>query len=174
MNATTPNDQTVQIVTAVASGISICFSFVIFATFACLQELRTITRQIIICITLSDLCTAISNLTGAIFINTQFEFVRSHIETDLSPAWCSIQSFVSSTSSLWSFLWTTAFSLVLYFILVKENVRQVTFMLPWLHLLCWLLPLLLNITALSLGKLGYSANDSVTAGWCWIGRFFSK
>jgi 7 transmembrane receptor (Secretin family). len=164
-----------QIVTGVAAGISICCSFLILATFVCLKEVRTITRQIIIYITLADLCTSVANLTGVIFINTQFGR-NGHIKSDFSPALCSIQSFVSSTSSLCSFLWTMTFSLVLYFILVKEDVRRVASMLPWLHVICWLLPLAINIVALCLGKLGYSTSnnfikdESVTAGWCWIGK----
>ncbi|XP_066912698.1 G-protein coupled receptor 157-like [Clytia hemisphaerica] len=168
MNGTS-STETEQIIIGISSSISIVCSFLILTTFACLREVQTLTRQIIICMTIADLLTALANLIGAMVIHGQFHTVSSKtvIEDDGFLSWCTIQSFVSSTSSLWSFLWTMVLSIALHYVIVKEKVDRIIKVLPWLHVLCWLLPLVVNVVALWKGKLGYS-KDAVTGGWCWI------
>lgn len=148
-----------ETVLGISSSISIFCSFIIIFTFACQKEIRTVTRHIIICISLADFCTALAYLTSLTFTFKTFTVTTSRI--------CVLQSFVSSTSSLCSFLWTMSFSLALFLILVKEKVTLLQKMLPFLHVFCWLVPLIINITALSLHKLG---KGNSTGSWCWIGK----
>ena len=161
-------NETNQILVVIFASISIICSILIFTTFVCLREVRTLTRQIIVCITIADFFTALGNLSGVLIIGIQFD--GDTVTSDLSTSWCTIQSFVSSTSSLCSFLWTMVLSLALYQVLVKENIEGFSSFIPWLHIFCWLLPLAINIVALSLRKLGYYNNTIDTGGWCWIGN----
>lgn len=163
------DDQLDQTIVIIFASISIISSVLIFITFICLREVRTLTRQIIICITLADFFTALANLCGVLVIG---QFEENKVQNQLSVSWCSIQSFVSSTSSLCSFLWTMVLSVALHQVLVNENFDRFARFLPLFHIVCWLLPLIINITALSLKKLGYSLNTYGTGGWCWIGLFF--
>ena len=167
MTANDTNSHFNQTIVIIFATISIICSILIFITFIYLREVRTLTRQIIICITLADFFTALANLCGVLVIGTQFEGEK--VENQLSLSWCSIQSFVSSTSSLCSFLWTMVLSVALYQVLINENFDRFVRLLPLFHIICWLLPLVINITALVLGKLGYYLNTYGTGGWCWIG-----
>lgn len=163
-----------QIIVLIFGSISIICSILIFTTFVYLREVRTVTRQIIICITIADFFTALANLIGAVVIGSEFN--GDQIADSSSPSLCAIQSFISSTSSLCSFLWTLVLSVALHQVLVKKSVEKFEKCIPWLHIGCWLLPLAINLTALAMGKLGYffnTKNNGVgygTGGWCWIGK----
>ena len=143
---------------SISSGLSIIGSFLIILTYVLYKDIQTVSRYIIVCISISDLLTTLSNITGV--------FMTPDIGGEDTP--CVLQSFVGSTAVLCSFLWTMMLAVFLYITLVKENLSLAEQLVwPWSHLVCWLIPLAINVCALCLRKLGNS-HDDTSSRWCWI------
>ena len=160
------NGLTNDILIAVASGLSILGSILIISTYAGYREIRSFSRHIVVCISIADLLVASSNCFSIIITPV----IDSQI-TALDKTACTLQSFVGTTAVLWSFLWTMTLALYLYIDLVRGNQQLGKAIIwPWAHLVCWILPLAINIAALLLNKLGNSG-DRNTSGWCWISVF---
>lgn len=142
-----------------AATLSSLGSIITILTYALNKDIRTMSRHIIVCISVADLVTCMANLVGIFIIPTT---------KNTTGAACQIQSFISTTAVLSSFLWTLMLSVYLYIVIVKERLKYAKNMVrPWGHLFCWLLPLGINVTALTTRNLG-NDGDITTAGWCWI------
>lgn len=140
----------------VSTILSTLGCLLIILTYALYKDIRSTSRHIIFCISISDLIVSISNLSADVFIEPPM------IEG------CIIQSFIGSIFLLSSFLWTLSLAIFLYISLVMEKPSTAIAMVhPWFHLVCWLLPLVINLVALVTGNLG-NGEDFAVAGWCWI------
>ena len=143
---------------SVSSGLSGIGALVIIITYAFYRDIRTASRHIIVCISIADLVTTIANCSGE-------SIQPSHNGKDIP---CILQSFVGTTAILSSFLWTMVLAIFLYIALVRENQALAKRLIwPWCYIVCWLIPLVINVVALCLGKLGNN-EDIGTSGWCWI------
>lgn len=80
---------------------------------------------------------------------------------------CTVQSFVTTFSSMVSFFWTCCLALYLHAIAVSANAQLGRRIVIVFHFLSWPVPLLISVAAISAGVLGQS-EDIDTAGWCWI------
>ena len=160
------NGKSNRILLGVASGLSIFGSLLVILTYILYKDIRTVSRHIIICISIADFVVTLFNCL-ALFISP----VVDSQAKDFDIISCKIQSFISTSAVLWSFLWTMVLAMYLYCVLVKESTRiGKRIVWPWAHLLCWTIPLCINIVALYLGKLGNSGDEN-TSGWCWINVF---
>ena len=163
------NGLTNDILLAISAGLSILGCTLILTTYICYKEIRTVSRHIVVCISIADIITTASNLS-AIFISPE---INSEID-EINNVSCTVQSFIGTTAVLWSFLWTMVLAMYLYLELVKENKSLGKRLIwPWSHVICWIAPLGINVVALFLHKLGNSG-DRNTAGWCWISVFGKK
>ena len=159
----TANGLTNDILLAASAGLSILGSIMIIATYTFYREIRSVSRHIVVCISIADLLVAISNCSSIVISP-----IVDSSTTDINQTACTLQSFVGTTAVLWSFLWTMTLAIYLYIDLVRGNQQLGKSMVwPWAHLVCWLLPLAINVVALYLEKLGNSG-DRNTSGWCWI------
>jgi len=84
---------------------------------------------------------------------------------------CTIQSFVTTSSSMASFMWTMAIAVFLY-ISISQAPSLTRFRTRWLlflfHAISWGLPLWLCTLAVTFHVLG-GDTFSASVGWCWIG-----
>ena len=150
----TPN----KIIVGTATLLSLLGSFLIIFTYIRFKDLRTVSRHIVVCIAVSDLMSSLSSCAGLLVSPT----------LDPQNEACVIQAFFGATFILSSFLWTMFLAITLYVVIVKQNTdlaEKLT--VPWFHLISWCLPLVINVVAVSLNKLG-NTGDFETAGWCWI------
>ncbi|XP_066927062.1 G-protein coupled receptor 157-like isoform X1 [Clytia hemisphaerica] len=139
----------------VSTTLSVFGCLVIIATYALYKDIRSSSRHIIVCISIADLVVSLSNLAA--------DFLPPAIHDA-----CILQSFVSSTALLASFMWTLFLAIFLYISLVLEKPFTARALIhPWFHLVCWLLPLVINMVALCTRNLGNN-NDLAVSGWCWI------
>ena len=146
------------ILVATATLLSLLGSFLITFTYIRFKDLRTLSRHIVVCIAISDLMSSLSSCAG-LFISP---------ELDPRNNYCVIQAFFGAIFVLSSCLWTVFLAITLYIVIVKQNTdlaKRLIF--PWLHFISWCLPLVINVVAVSLKKLGNNG-DFETAGWCWI------
>ena len=143
---------------SISSGLSMLGSILIILTYILYKDIQTVSRHLIVCISIADFFTVLANITGVFMYPAQ----------EGEDTQCILQSFVGTTAVLCSFLWTISLAIFLYVTLVKENKKLAEHLVwPWFHLICWLLPLAINVMALCLKKLGNSRDDT-SSGWCWI------
>ena len=141
----------------ISAILSVFGSLLIVITYNSYKDIQSPTRHIIACLSLADLFTVLANFYG---IFTQPGGYREKT--------CILQSFIGGGAAMSSYLWTMALAIYLYVSLVKDNSEILEKLLhPWFHLICWLLPLGINIVALFLNKLG-NGSDRISSGWCWI------
>eukprot|EP00731_Ephydatia_muelleri_P014840 Em0008g560a len=80
---------------------------------------------------------------------------------------CKIQSFLTTSSSMMSFLWTLILAIYLHMTVVKNRVRLVQQLVPLYHVIAWGLPTVVIFVMLATDVLGYAPVAS--ANWCFIG-----
>lgn len=146
------NALTNRILATISGSLSILGSSFIIVTYFLWKDLRSTSRKILGYISFADFCLAASALEGL-------------WHSDNSP--CEVQSFVTTTASLWSFFWTTFLAVFLYMIVVKKKRREAEIIFKVFHVFGWGIPLVIVGIALGEDKLG-NDSDEVTPGWCWI------
>lgn len=79
---------------------------------------------------------------------------------------CTIQSFITSWSSISSFFWTVALAFYLYLTLVHTKIFLANRLIPFFHVFNWGFPILICLPLLLTWQLGYSPYAAST--WCYI------
>ena len=146
-----------QAIFAFSAVLSIFGSLLILVTYNAYKNIQSPARHIIACLSLADLFTVLANSYGV--------FTKPNKYGEIT---CVFQSFFGGGAAMSSYLWTMVLAIYLYVSLEKDNSEILEKLLhPWLHLLCWLLPLAISIVALIFNKLG-NGGDRISSGWCWI------
>lgn len=127
------------------------------------KDIRTGSRKIITYLSIADFFTAFGYIIGS--LNYLINFDKRAACSNFNTV-CQIQSFITTASSMSSFVWTTALAIYLYVSVVhNEGIRAQRFF-PLLHVLAWGAPLLITFPVLATGNLGYSTYAVST--WCYI------
>ena len=135
--------------------LSMLGSLVIIISYIAWKDIRTVSRSILIWLSVCDFLIALGNMCGTFFVPESIDYK------------CIAQSFIVSSALISSFLWSIALAACLYVTIVKSKFALFQSFIPLLHLLIWSIGLVINIVAVSEKKLGNSS-DQITAGWCWI------
>eukprot|EP00731_Ephydatia_muelleri_P038242 Em0689g2a len=80
---------------------------------------------------------------------------------------CKIQSFLTTSSSMMSFLWTLILAIYLHTTVVENGIRLAQQLVPLYHVVAWGLPTVVIFVMLATDVLGYAPVAS--ANWCFIG-----
>ena len=141
--------------TTISTSLSICGCFIIFVAHVCWKDVRSTSRKILLFITIADLLTAVGYLSGQ----------------RLTETWehgCKFQSFITTTSSMISFYWTSCMALYLYAVSIKANYDLGKRIIFVFHCVSWPVPILISLVALLAHQLGSACHNTGTAHWCWI------
>ena len=150
-----PLNKTLVSITTILSMLGSLF---IILSYIAWKDIRTTSRKVLVWLSISDFLIALGNISGTFFQST----------TPLLHDYkCIAQSFVISTASISSFLWSVTLALCLYMTIIKNQQALFETFLPYFHLFNWSVGLTINAVAVSENKLGNTA-DEITAGWCWI------
>lgn len=130
--------------TCVSCSLSIIGAILIFVAYCTCDCCRRSdeTQRLLLYLTVSDLFVACGNLAGT--VRYVLVYTSDHITFYCSVGcddFCIVQSFITSTASMWSFFWTTTIAIHLFVALVFCRERQH----PWplkifTHIVCWLIP----------------------------------
>eukprot|EP00794_Sanderia_malayensis_P000440 gene440-1081_t len=137
--------------------LSMLGSLIIIVTFLAWKDIRTVTRHVLFCLSISDFLVVLGNISGTYF-------APSVENRDIK---CVVQSFVTTSASIISCFWTTTLAIYLYMVVVKGKQRLARRLLIFFHILNWTVGPFINAIAVWRGMLGDTA-DEMTAGWCWI------
>ena len=143
----------ISTLTIISTSLSICGCLLIFTAHVFWKDIRSTSRKILLFITIADLLTAVGYL--------------SFRENSWKHS-CKFQSFVTTTSSMISFFWTSCMALYLYAVSIKANNELGKRIIFVFHCISWPVPLLISLVALLADKLGQACNYTGTADWCWI------
>ena len=155
------------------ASLSIIGAALIIGTFLKWSDMRTMSRRLLVFISIADLLTAIGNLLGLAgnldqLVTSETKNLSDYVT--FHPPLCVAQSFVTTTSSLSSFFWTCILAWYLYLSLVHMSPN--TFRQAWhtalMHFIGWGIPLACGIAAIVKGALGADADIAASAGWCFI------
>ena len=168
------------ILAIVSSSFSVVGALALIATYFLWKNNRTISRFIVACIAASDFLTA----SGYIVMSSYLLWLQNRVdilEKEVSlqdvlnnsnfrtlRSLCAGQSFVTTTSSLWSFWWTAILAFHLYIILVHMQWKLAK-QLVWVYVVvATVVPLTCTIPAMATGWLGVGCFSATTA-WCFVG-----
>lgn len=142
------------IVTTCSGVMSIIGGLFIIYTYIAIPAIQNSTRQMLVCLTIADIATAIGNMIGAIRFVVKVPNVSNVSNSDVpnvtvsnSDDLCVAQSFVTTMSSLCSFVWTSLIALHLLLLVIcnGNDTYQISKKIKILfHLLGWCLPGKLN------------------------------
>ena len=153
----TANDQINQGLMITSAILSTIGCVITIATYFLISDIKTMSRHIIMCISIADLVTCLSNMIGLTISPNR-----------ITSQPCVVQSFFGTTAVLASFLWTMILTIYLYMVIVKERFEKAKRMIfPFSHMLCWAIPLIINVVAMATSSLG-NDGDLSSSGWCWI------
>ena len=152
-----------KIVVTLSAVLSLCGTSVIIGTFIAWEDFRSISRKILVYISMADFLVAGGNLFGFWIRQAQLSS-----ESDILHKLCEGQSFVTSIATLWSFFWTGFLAIFLYMVVVKKQRRIAETYMKIFHFFAWGIPLVIGTAALALHKLGTHPDLRYTSGWCWI------
>lgn len=157
-----------EIVSLISSSLSIVSSLCIIVTYFAWPEIRSVSRQIIVFLSLADLFTALGYVIGSAN-HLHYDGSRDNSSAAACEAFtrvCVVQSSITSWSSIASFWWTSILAFHLYITLVKGCVTLSGRILPLYYFLAWVTPTIVVMVLLWTNQLGYS--HAAVSTWCFI------
>ena len=156
-------------VSLVSSAFSCLGSLLILLAFLTLPEIRTLAQKLITLLAIADFFTAFGYFMAAINFLAHFDTNPSNGRTSSCGPFhtvCEIQSFITTTSSLCSFLWTTLLAVYFHVVIVNKQTVFSKKALALCNLFAWGLPLVITIPLVISRKLGYI--PYAASNWCFI------
>ena len=153
--AMSPLNQTFVSLTSI---LSMAGSLVIILSYMAWKDIRTVSRKVLVWLSICDFFIALGNICGTFFRPTTIENQDKK---------CIVQSFIMSAASVSSFCWSVTLACCLYMTIIKNNYQLFVFLTPYFHIFNWSIGLLINTGAAVDNMLG-NTHDEVTSGWCWI------
>lgn len=153
-------------VSLVSSGFSCAGAALILVShYALPKHMRTTIRCIITLLAMADLFNALGYAVGSINY-LHFFGVRGE-RCALFDQVCTIQSFITTTASLFSYFWTSILTLHFYLVIEFDLPRQRgSDVLAVYNAVVWLAPLVLSLTYLATDRLGFSPYGA--SNWCFV------
>lgn len=148
-----------RILSTTVAFLSMVGALIIIVTFIVWPDIRTNSRRIIFCISISDFSVACLNTIGLYNPPTK-DFTQEFT--------CKMQATLNVVAVLSSFLWTVNLSLYFYMTICKKiSTPSEKRMMTLFHVTAWGFPTTIAVFAYGLQGVGYS-RDMVSSGWCWI------
>ncbi|XP_060073736.1 G-protein coupled receptor 157-like [Ylistrum balloti] len=155
-------ETTTSIITFVSALLSVLSGFAILWSYRQFPETQNYTRYLLVCLTVADISTAFGN-----FIST-FRWFSIGITDGKTDAYCAAQSFITTTSTLSSFFWTTAIAIYLFCaVVLRINIAEKRRAQVLMTIIPVLVPVTITSVALAYDVLGEDDYNG-SGPWCWI------
>ena len=147
--------------------LSVLGASLIILTYLLFKDLRTTARQLLVNLSVADICVAGSHFVG-LFSNFErfLPQYNPHWNGQTTDALCSIQAAVTMCGSIASFLWTIALAFYMFVVIVKRRPDLAKKLVYVFYPLCWGIPIALTIGFGAAGFLGFE--DSADVGKSFI------
>ena len=150
-----------------SSSLSCLGSILIVFVYLRWKDVRAGSRSVITYLAIADFFTAAGYILGSSNYILHWNEPSGSVECNVFEQICEIQSFITSTSSLMSFLWTAILALYLYLTIVRARIGLANRLMPYFHVVSWGIPTVVVLAFLCAGKLGFS--PVAASSWCYIG-----
>lgn len=137
----------ILVCTYVSCSLSICGAITIFVTYCTVPQAKNQTRRLLLYLTIADLMSSSGNLMGAIRYSVKHRHHRLLTDEDILEHChhpgniCTVQSLITTFSSLASFSWTIIIGLHILLTLVYQSEWCMTTISKVLaHCVSWGLP----------------------------------
>eukprot|EP00731_Ephydatia_muelleri_P014825 Em0008g545a len=166
----------ISVVAIFSSLLSCMGSVLIVYVYLRWPAVRSGSRAIITYLAIADFVTGFGYIMGSSNylqytsygnVTAMPESTKVELCNNLFTPVCKIQSFLTTSSSMMSFLWTLILAIYLHMTVVKNRVRLVQQLVPLYHVIAWGLPTVVIFVMLATDVLGYAPVAS--ANWCFIG-----
>ena len=157
--------RTPSYVSIASSSLSCLGSVLILLTYLLLKDMRTGAQKVITMLAVADFFTAFGYIIGAANFLLHFN-VMDDRKCVVFGTICSIQSFITTWSTMCSYCWTCILAFYFFVVIVFNRVQLAARLLPVYNVIAWLGPLLIVFPLLVLRKLGYA--PYVASNWCYI------
>lgn len=128
------------------SIVSLLCSSTIIILYLSLKKIRTFSQKLVLLMSISDIVSCVGSFFGS----------------EKSGVLCYVQSMLLEFGQLSSVLWTMCMSITLFLVLFLKKKRRYRSAEKYFHVLCWGLPIVMIIIALSTSTIG------TVGGYCWI------
>ena len=152
----------------VSSSLSCLGSVLIVLAFLSLPEIRTGAQKLITLLSIADFFTAAGYFVAGINFLRHYNPEDGQENSDCGSfeTVCEIQSFITTTSSLSSFLWTMILAGYFHAVIVNRQTLFTKKSFALFNFIAWGVPIIITIPLLITGYLGYS--PLATSNWCYI------
>ncbi|XP_013412134.1 G-protein coupled receptor 157 [Lingula anatina] len=153
---------------------SLLGSSLIITVYVAYIELRTTSRRLLTYLSVSDLISAVAYLMGVVWVLTLGHENALNQEPPTETfmvLFCEFPALMGMFGAMSSCLWTTAIAIYLYMCIVKNDVFRAEMLMWPFHFVCWTVPAVICVAALSSDVLGYDltlAHYQTRASLCWI------
>ncbi|XP_062566872.1 adhesion G-protein coupled receptor G6-like [Saccostrea cucullata] len=165
-------DILISVVTLVSGFASILGGVALILSHIFVRRLYFV-RVLLICLTFADILQA----SGAVLGTTNYLTLSEQKRKD-SNSFCVVQSFITTFSSVSSFIWTTVITIHLFYCFMKQISETKNYTIFLYHVAGWLVPAFISVVALESDKLGRGTFNSgakdhdpgmISSGqWCWV------
>lgn len=153
-------------VSLVSSFLSCLGSVLILAAYAQLKDMRTGAQTVVTLLAVADFFTAFGYIIGAANFLVHFNDVQSSAQCEIFEAVCTIQSFITTWSTMSSYCWTCILAFYFFLVIVYDKVQLAAKLIPLYNVIAWAGPLTIMLPLLGWQKLGYA--PYVASNWCYI------
>ncbi|OWF41447.1 G-protein coupled receptor 157-like [Mizuhopecten yessoensis] len=168
MSTTTPESMSTNlatvtsIITCISASVSVISGLAILWSYRQVPHIQNYTRYLLLCLTIADIFTAYGNL-----ISTVRWFIIGN-DKEKNDTYCVAQSFITTTSTLSAFFWTTAIAIYIFSaIALRVNIAEKRTGKIMMSAIPILIPVTITVVALGSGVLGED-DYSGSGPWCWI------
>ncbi|XP_069122646.1 G-protein coupled receptor 157-like [Argopecten irradians] len=149
-------------ITCASASLSVLSGLAILWSYRQFPQLQNYTRQLLVCLTVADIFTAYGNFISGL------RWFSNGNPAIINDDFCVAQSFITTTSTLSSFFWTTTIAIYLFCAVVLHvNIAEIYGVKVIIMATPVIVPVTVTSVALGYGVLG-ADNYSGSGPWCWI------
>ena len=145
----------VKVTTGVTCLFSILGASLIIFTYAAFRSLRTVTRQLLVNLSVADILVALFHFLGLYTNYDRFNYGGGGAELSTRDWWCITQAAFVVLGSCASFFWTTAVALYMFVVIVLRSPVTGKRLLYVFYPVCWGVPAAIVVVFAALHLYGF-------------------
>ena len=158
-----------QVSVSIVCILSVLGASLIILTYVAFKNLRTVARELLVHLSIADICVAMSHLVGitALFpkyVANPCVWGDTPVYINVTELACKIQGGVAVFGAVSSFFWSVAVAIYLLVLIVFENPKLGKYLRYFFYVICWGVPTVLVIVFGFNDYLGF--DEGVDVGKC--------
>ncbi len=153
-------------VSLVSCSFSVLGSLLIVFSYWRWKDIRTGSHTVVTWLAIADMFTAGGYILGSANFIKYYDLPSGTFACVHFQQICKIQSFLTTWSSMSSFVWTAYLAIYIYLTLVRGRIILANRLIPLVHVIAWIGPFFIAYPLLIVKKLGLSRVSA--SNWCFV------